>query len=119
MLEMHAFGVSKSKLPNRVLCPTCFLVYIAAGLPELKVRKRQELSHGLKREKPVWCCCVSTGVCVLHDHDMGTNVWLPNMHNTPPDADLESLRFMANQRLEIRLVCTRLLLWSTRQDECS
>ena len=34
----------------------------------------------------------NTGVCFLHIQLIGTNVWLPNMHKSPPDVDFESSR---------------------------
>ena len=33
-----------------------------------------------------------TAVCFLHIQLFGTNVWLPNMHNVPPEVDFESSR---------------------------
>ena len=33
-----------------------------------------------------------TEVCFLHIQLIGTNVWLPKMHNVPPDVDFESSR---------------------------
>ena len=33
-----------------------------------------------------------TAVCFSHIHLNGTNVWLPKMHNVPPDVDFESSR---------------------------
>ena len=33
-----------------------------------------------------------TDVCFLHIHLIGTNVWLPKMHNVPPEVDFESSR---------------------------
>ena len=33
-----------------------------------------------------------TAVCFLHIHLIGTNVWLPKMHNVPPEVDFESSR---------------------------
>ena len=33
-----------------------------------------------------------TEVCFLHIHLIGTNVWLPKIHKTPPEVDFESLR---------------------------
>ena len=33
-----------------------------------------------------------TAVCFLHIQLVGTKVWLPNMHNVPPEVDLESSR---------------------------
>ena len=33
-----------------------------------------------------------TEVCFLHIQLVGTNVWLPKMHNVPPDVDFESSR---------------------------
>ena len=33
-----------------------------------------------------------TEVCFLHIQHIGTNVWLPRMHNVPPDVDFESSR---------------------------
>ena len=33
-----------------------------------------------------------TVVCFLHIQLIGTNVWLPKMHNVPPDVDFESSR---------------------------
>ena len=34
-------------------------------------------------------------VCFLHIQLIGTNVWLPKMHNIPPDVDFESSRYLA------------------------
>ena len=39
---------------------------------------------------PVELC--KTKVCFLHIQLFGTNVWLPNMHNVPPEVDFESSR---------------------------
>ena len=36
-----------------------------------------------------------TAVCFLHIQLIGTNVWLPKMHNVPPEVDFESLRSTA------------------------
>ena len=33
-----------------------------------------------------------TAVCFLKDHEAGTYVWLPIMHDTPLDVDLDSAR---------------------------
>ena len=33
-----------------------------------------------------------TEVCFLHIQLIGTNVWLPKMHNVPPEVDFESSR---------------------------
>ena len=33
-----------------------------------------------------------TEVCFLHIQLVGTNVWLPKMHESPPDVDFESSR---------------------------
>ena len=33
-----------------------------------------------------------TDVCFLHIQLIGTNVWLPKMHNVPPEVDFESSR---------------------------
>ena len=33
-----------------------------------------------------------TEVCFLHIQLIGTNVWLPKMHNVPPDVNFESSR---------------------------
>ena len=33
-----------------------------------------------------------TEVCFLHIQLIGTNVWLPKMHDVPPDVDFESSR---------------------------
>ena len=33
-----------------------------------------------------------TAVCFLHIQFVGTNVWLPKMHNVPPEVDFESSR---------------------------
>ena len=33
-----------------------------------------------------------TAVCFLHIQLIGTNVWLPKMHNVPPEVDFESSR---------------------------
>ena len=35
-----------------------------------------------------------TAVCFVHDHEIGTNVWLLNVHNTPPDV----IRLLSFQR---------------------
>ena len=36
-----------------------------------------------------------TEVCFLHIQLIGTNVWLPKIHNVAPDVDLESSRSLA------------------------
>ena len=36
-----------------------------------------------------------TDVCFLHIQLVGTNVWLPNTHNVPPEVDFESSRSLA------------------------
>ena len=33
-----------------------------------------------------------TDVCFLHIHLIGTNVWLPKVHNAPPEVDFESFK---------------------------
>ena len=33
-----------------------------------------------------------TEICFLHIQLIGTNVWIPKMHNVPPDVDFESSR---------------------------
>ena len=38
-----------------------------------------------------------THVCVLHNQLIGTNVWLPNTHNVPPEVDFESSRSPAKE----------------------
>ena len=37
-----------------------------------------------------------TEVCFLHIQLIGTNAWLPKMHDVPPDVDFESSRSLAN-----------------------
>ena len=36
-----------------------------------------------------------TEVCFLHIRLIGTNVWLPKMHNVPLDVDFVSSRYLA------------------------
>ena len=36
-----------------------------------------------------------TEVCFLHIQLIGTNVWVPKMHKSPPDVDFESSRSLA------------------------
>ena len=41
-----------------------------------------------------------TAVCFLHIQLVGTNVWLPKMHNVPPEVDFESSRSPAKSVLK-------------------
>ena len=112
MLEMCAFVVTKSKLPNKSECPICCLglrcffhccgssradgsnksitvsLKINAGIPSFRRLAPQEMISA-----SVLLC--ETVVCLLHDHEIETKVRLPNMHNTPPDVDLETY-FVSN-----------------------
>ena len=49
---------------------------------------RRPASRGIS--DPVELC--DTHVCLLHIQLTGTHVWLPNMHNVPPEVDFESSR---------------------------
>ena len=66
-----------------------------------------------------------TEVCFLHIQLIGTNVWLPKIHKTPPDVDFESSRSPQNQSPETILVCIVVLYfphekiaWIHMRDEC-
>ena len=48
-----------------------------------------------------------TAVCFLHDHEIGTKVWLPNVHYTLPDENLKSVKSPLHP--EVGLICSRLL----------
>ena len=40
-----------------------------------------------------------TEVCFLHIQLIGTNVWLPKIHNVPPEVDFESSSFLCKVRV--------------------
>ena len=44
-----------------------------------------------------------TEVCFSHIQRIGTNVWLPKMHNVPPDVDFESSRSLAKSESFIHM----------------
>ena len=110
MLEMSASGVANSTSPKKKpLCQTCFLVLRCfghcCGSPRaIGSDTSLTVSHKLNAEIPSICrpssneiisssvLLCETAVCFFHDHEIGTHVWLPNMHNTPPDVDFESVR---------------------------
>ena len=46
-----------------------------------------------------------TEFCFLHIQLIGTNVWLPKMHNVPPDVDFEPQDLMQNRSLETVPIC--------------
>ena len=57
----------------------------SAGIPSnLNPASKEMISDSVE-------LCV-TEVCFLHIQLIGTNVWLPKMHNVPPDVDFESSR---------------------------
>ena len=57
----------------------------SAGIPSmLKPASREIMSASVE--------LCETDVCFLHIQPVGTNAWLPNMHETPPDVDFESSR---------------------------
>ena len=56
----------------------------SAGIPCM----RRPASRGIS--DPVELC--DTHVCLLHIQLIGAHVWLPNMHNVPPEVDFESSR---------------------------
>ena len=105
MLEVCAFDVAKSKSPQKkvVLClghccgppahgsNTSMLVSqrLNAGIPSI----RRPASDEIISASALPC---ETAVCFLHDHEIGPHVWFPNMQNTPPDVDLESVKSPAN-----------------------
>ena len=41
---------------------------------------------------------LNCAICLLYIQLIGTNVWLPEMHNVPPDADFESSRSPAKSK---------------------
>ena len=109
MLEMCAFVVTKSNSPNKPWCPTCFLglhyVGHCCGSPRADEsytsvtvsHKLSKLSPSIRRPASDEIILASVllcepAVCFLHDHEIGTNTWLPNMHNTLLDVDLQSAR---------------------------
>ena len=53
----------------------------------------QHINYRVSHIASVLLC--ETAVSFLQEQPIGTYVWLPKMHNTPPDADLESLRSLA------------------------
>ena len=106
MQEMCAFGVTRSKLPNKQVCPTCFLDLRWPGHCCGSARTNgsntsMTVSHKLSTaipstRRPAFIENISasvllceTDVSYLHDHEIGTRVWLPDVHTCPPDVDLE------------------------------
>ena len=57
----------------------------SAGIPSILTPASKEMISN-----SVELC--ETEVCYLHIQLIGTNVWLPKMHNVPPDVDFESSR---------------------------
>ena len=54
-----------------------------AGIPSIRrIAAREIISASVELRE--------TEVCFLHIQLIGTNVWLPKMHKTPPDVDFES-----------------------------
>ena len=110
MPEVSAFGVAKSTSPKnlgvKLVSWFCVALAVAADLLELFIGSDTSLtvSHELNAEIPsirrpssnklisssVLPC--ETAVSFFHDHGIGTQIWLPNMHNAPPDVDFESAR---------------------------
>ena len=63
-----------------------------AGIPSMrKPASREIISASVEQ--------CETEVCFLHIQLIGTNVWLPNMHKSPPDVDFESSRSPAKIRV--------------------
>ena len=58
---------------------------VRAGIPSMRKPASREIISA-----SVELC--ETEVCFLHIQLIGTNVWLPKMHRTPPDVDFESSR---------------------------
>ena len=56
-----------------------------------------------------------TALCFLHIHLVGTNVWLPKMHNDPPEVDFESSRSPAKSESWNNPSLHCLAVFSTRQ----
>ena len=56
-----------------------------AGIPSMRnPASRENISASVE--------LCETEVCFLHIQLVGTNVWLPKMHKSPPDVDFESSR---------------------------
>ena len=74
--------------------------------------KDQELVFhpGVNLHQEIWArlllICVRPKVCFLHILLIGTKVWLPKMHNVPPEVDFESSRSLPqSQSLETVPIC--------------
>ena len=101
-------GTESMSFITSISCDVCEHHYLVAPL-DLKHEKtfpRTETirSHNSRAGKPSHLNPVSreiisdsvelweTDVCFLHTQLIGTNVWLPKIHNVPPEVDFESSR---------------------------
>ena len=64
-----------------------------AGTPSM----RKPASRGIISALPL--SSARTDVCFLNIQLIGTNVWLPNLHTSPPEVDFESSRSPAKARV--------------------
>ena len=89
----------------------------SAGIPSIRNPASREIIQA-----SVELC--DTHVCFLRIQLIGTNVWLPNTHNVPPEVDFESSRFVPLECQKARdptpklksLSAARFVNGSTRRD---
>ena len=114
--EKWTFEGTQSMLLNTLVVPwdrlfaLCTLLSLTTGLPGLSwvwivfqrqktIRSRKSRAGNPSNLNPASKEMISdsvelceTEVCFLHIQLVGTNVWLPKMHNVPPEVDFESSR---------------------------
>ena len=93
-------------------------------LQSLNPKDREQEFHPEMISDSVELC--ETEVCFLHIQLIGTNVWLPKMHNVPPDVDFESSRSPAKSKYwnHPTLQCCAVfshdnIVWVRVSDECT
>ena len=100
--RMFVWGVADRFLRGSLTSWFCWFGLVRNEmLQSLKPKDRERESHlcvNLHREKlpQLLQKLCETEVCFLHIQLIGTNVWLPEIHRIPPDADFESSSSPAN-----------------------
>ena len=78
------FGLTTADgFPRSSLSLSWVHLFLRAGIPSMRKSASREIISA-----SVELC--ETEVCFLHIQLIGTNVWLPKIHKTPPDVHFES-----------------------------
>ena len=100
----HVFTCLTEELPRSFSVALLHLGFCWFGLVrnDIPITKSQRSRGGIpsmresaSREMISASVELETGVCFLHIHFVGTNVWPPKMHRISPDVDFESSRSLA------------------------